>query len=62
MGIVPEKKVIEVEEYEYRHLLAISERMSILYDYIEAEKYIDNDTIRLIIGMDRMVKKDGNTL
>lgn len=53
------KNYITVEEQDYQHLVAVNVRMGILWEYVSTERFIDKDTIKLIIGMERKEKDNG---
>lgn len=53
------KNYITVEEQDYQHLVAVNVRMDILWEYVSTERFIDKDTIKLIIGMERKEKDNG---
>ena len=59
MGILPERNYITVEANEYEKLIANRTRMEILRDYVESEIYMDKNTIKWIIGMDRKENNNG---
>lgn len=56
------KNYITVEEHEYKELVAVNERMCILWDYVSSERFLDTNTIKLILGMYRKEKDNGETL
>lgn len=45
-----EEILITVKLDEYAKLVADSERLNILRKYLEEDKYLDNKTLRLIVG------------
>lgn len=53
------KNYITVEEQDYQHLVAVNVRMGILWEYVSTERFIDKDTIKLIIGTERKEKDNG---
>lgn len=58
-----EETMIPVGKRELAEMIAICERMQILWDYMETVgNYPDKETIMLIIGMVRKEEGNGNTL
>ena len=54
-----EKKTIIVDAKDYEGMHECFVRMNILKDYIESDKYIDKDTVMLIMGMERKENDNG---
>ena len=45
-----EDLLMTIEKDEYKMLVAECERLNILRKYLEEDKYLDNKTLRLIVG------------
>lgn len=56
-----EEILITVKLDEYAKLVADSERLSIVRKYLKTETYLDNKTLRMIVGDGRRNLKGGDS-
>lgn len=56
-----EDLLMTIEKDEYKMLVAECERLNILRKYMETETFLDNKTLRMIVGDGRRNLKGGDS-